>query len=224
MTAAWADEHERQLTISLVTPELRPLAIFGVTASAAVSQLLREAGIELQTATVAERIADGRLRIAGQPSRAIDLAVAVPALEGPALEGLPHDPLGFVPVDRLGRVEGVEDVYAAGDVTNHRIKQGGLAAEQAEAAASAIAANAGAPVLPHPYEPVLRAALLTGDRPRYLRRTPSRASSTSALRDYPLWWPDHKIAGRRLAVHLARHHDRELRTWTDEDQPFRRAP
>ena len=36
-------------------------------------------------------------------------------------------------------------IFAAGDATSEPIKQGGLAAQQADAAAEAIAAEAGAP-------------------------------------------------------------------------------
>ena len=56
----------------------------------------------------------------------------------------------------------LEDVFAAGDIANFPIKQGGLAAQQADAAAEAIAAEAGAQVDPQPFKPVLRGILLTG--------------------------------------------------------------
>jgi sulfide:quinone oxidoreductase len=41
-------------------------------------------------------------------------------------------------------VLGLTDVYAAGDLTQFPLKQGGTAAQQADAAASSIAADAGA--------------------------------------------------------------------------------
>jgi NADH dehydrogenase FAD-containing subunit len=218
MTAAWARERGLDLRIWLVTREGRPLDIFGEEASCGVDRLLREAGIELRTASVAEEFADGRLWIEMEGAFLMDLVVALPALEGPALHGLPHDDDGFVPVDELGRVAGLEHVFAAGDATTRQVKQGGLAAQQAEAAAGAIAARAGAAVEPGPHVPVLRAALLTGDRPRYLRRTAGDSAWASAFRDYPLWWPAHKLAGRRLAVHLARRHDTALSTWTGDSE------
>ena len=59
---------------------------------------------------------------------------------------------------------GVEDVYAAGDITAFPVKQGGIAAQQAEAAAESIAADAGADS-PGPFRPVLRGLLLTGRSP-----------------------------------------------------------
>ena len=50
---------------------------------------------------------------------------------------------GFLPVDAHGRVVGAPGVYAAGDATDFAIKQGGIACQQADAAAEAIAAEAG---------------------------------------------------------------------------------
>ena len=92
-----------------------------------------------------------------------------PVLLGPAVPGVPHDPEGFTSVDERGRVYGLDDVYAVGDMTSRPLKQGGLAAQQAGVAASAIAASAGAPVRVQPYRPVLRAVLLSGRAPLYLR-------------------------------------------------------
>jgi sulfide:quinone oxidoreductase len=91
------------------------------------------------------------------------------------------------------------DVYAAGDMTTRPLKQGGLATQQADVAAAAIAASAGADVNAEAYQPVLRAMLLTGGRPRYLRRP---AKGPGAAFDEAPWWPPHKIAGRELAPYL----------------------
>jgi sulfide:quinone oxidoreductase len=48
-------------------------------------------------------------------------------------------------------------VYAIGDMTNRPLKQGGLAAQQADVAAAAIGAAAGLTASSEPYRPVLRA-------------------------------------------------------------------
>ena len=56
-------------------------------------------------------------------------------------------------------VRGVDDVYAAGDMTTFPLKQGGIAAQMADAAASAIAVRAGVPVAQHPFRPVIRGLL-----------------------------------------------------------------
>ncbi|HET6549200.1 MAG TPA: hypothetical protein VFG79_12115, partial [Solirubrobacter sp.] len=49
---------------------------------------------------------------------------------------------------------------------------------------------------------VLRAMLLTGDRPHFLRHAPG---DRGAAADEAPWWPPHKIAARELAPYLAAH-------------------
>ena len=79
--------------------------------------------------------------------------IALPRLRGRRIAGLPCDDDGFIPIDEHARVAGVPGVYAAGDITAGPIKQGGLAAQQADAAAEAIAAEAGAELTPAPTAP-----------------------------------------------------------------------
>ena len=112
-----------------------------------------------------------------------------------------QDEHGFVEVDGHGLVSGLDDVWAAGDLTSFPIKQGGLAAQQADAAAESIAAHAGAEIEPRPFDPVLRGLLLTGLAPRYIRAEPS--TEHFAFDTEPLWWPPAKIVGRYLAPFLA---------------------
>jgi CBS domain-containing protein len=103
--------------------------------------------------------------------------------------------------DQHRRVQG----GAAGDITAFPVKQGGLAAQQADAVAEAIAADAGAELTPQPFRPVLRGMLLTGAEPRYLRgELAGGTGETSAASSDPLWWPPAKIVGRHLAPFLAR--------------------
>lgn len=202
MTVRWAEQRGLAIEPWLVTWEERPLTIFGDAAAAAVADLLAEAGVRLWTAAFAEAVEDGRIWVSLEGGLPVDLAVALPRLVGPAIPGLPADPQGFVPVDAYGRVTGVPDVYAAGDMTARVVKQGGLATQQADAAAAAIVAAAGVPVDTEPYHPVLRAMLLTGERPRYLRRA---AGQPDGAADASPWWPPHKIAGRELAPYLTAH-------------------
>ena len=103
---------------------------------------------------------------------------------------------GFTPGGHGGRVKGLERVFAAGDATSFPIKQGGLAAQQADVAAATIAALAGAPVDPRKPDLMLRAALLTGSAPRFLRATLSDREATSTAGSNVLWWPPGKIAAR----------------------------
>ena len=115
------------------------------------------------------------------------------------MSGLPSDAEGFLVTDDHARVQGVPDVYAAGDVTAFAIKQGGIACQQADAAAADIAARAGAPVEPVPFSPVLRGMLLTERWARFMRR---EAGDDTSVAGRALWWPPTKIAGRELAGYL----------------------
>jgi len=202
LTAGYLAEHTtNRVDVLLVTPEVRPLALFGPTASDSMEKLLSQVGVRLETATVAQAWNDGILRLAGGHEVAADAVVALPKLDAPRILGLPQEESGFVATDELGRVAGLSDVYAAGDLTEMPIKQGGIAAQQADAVASAIASDAGADVRPTPFRPVLRGMLLTGAAPRFLRAE----SGTSLVDARPLWWPPGKIVGRYLSPFLAEH-------------------
>jgi CBS domain-containing protein len=107
-------------------------------------------------------------------------------------------------VDAHCRVHGVADVYAAGDITSFTVKHGGIATQQADAAAEAIAAAAGADLEPARFRPVLRGLLLTGARPRFLRRELALDHELEPVASpEALWWPPAKIVGKYLAPFLA---------------------
>ena len=200
LTAAHLRDHGAgDVELLLVTPEVRPLALFGPSASAAIERLLADSGVRVETTSVPHSWADGTLRLAGGGAIPADAVVALPRLEGPALAGVPQDQDGFVETDELGRVPGLESVYAAGDLVRLPVKQGGIASQQADAVATAIAADVGAPVRPEPFRPVLRGLLLTGFAPRFLRAE----RGTSLVDAHPLWWPPAKIVGRYLSPFLA---------------------
>jgi sulfide:quinone oxidoreductase len=191
----------RGVEIFLVTPEDRPLSLFGHAASEAVSELLASREIQVETSVAPVGFDGGVLGLAAERQIAVDAVVALPQLEGPRLPGVPQDEHGFVPTDEYGWVLGLTDVYAAGDLTQFPLKQGGTAAQQADAAASSIAADAGAAVAPEPFRPVLRGLLLTGFVPRYFRAEATGAHSI--VDTEPLWWPPAKIVGRYLTPFLA---------------------
>ena len=107
-----------------------------------------------------------------------------------------------------GKVPGCAGVWAAGDAIAFPVKQGGLAAQQADAAAEAIAAAAGAPVRPEPFRPVLRGVLLTGRGREWIRRDLGSDEAGTAER-HALWWPPTKVAGRYLSPFLASLEDPE---------------
>jgi len=194
----------RGAKIRLVTPEAAPLQIFGSQASETVRSLLDEKGIELLPGKHPYTFEAGKLHLVPAGVVEADAVVALPSLRGQAIPGIPHDRDDFIRTDAHGRVEGVVSVYAAGDITAFPVKQGGLAAQQADAAAEAIAAEAGADVEAHPFDPVLRGLVITGGAPAYLRAElrGGRGPASEAARE-PLWWPPGKIAGRYLGPFLA---------------------
>jgi sulfide:quinone oxidoreductase len=205
--------------ITLVTSEPAPLALFGDRASEVVSAALAESRITLRPRTYAAEVTEHALSCVPAGEIEADRVVALPRLKGPLLDGVPKDPQGFIPTDALGRVRGTVDVYAAGDITTFPIKQGGLAAQQADVVAEAVAAAAGNLPEPAPFRPLLSALLLTGGRPIFLRiELGGGRGDTSTTSEEPLWWPPGKIVGHHLAPFLA---DRGLiefpRKLTEED-------
>jgi sulfide:quinone oxidoreductase len=205
MTAAYlAERGLDHVELTLVTPEDEPLQLFGRAGSEAVRQSLEERGIAVRTGSCPVELVDGELRLVPEGTIATDCLVALPRLRGPRIDGLPQTVEGFIPVDAHGQVHGLSDVFAAGDITSFPVKQGGIAAQQADAAAEMIAANAGADLTPQPFRPVLRGLLLTGREPRYLRHDiAGGAGDASSASPDPLWWPPAKIVGRYLAPFLA---------------------
>ncbi len=192
----------------IVSPEPRPLDLFGRTASDAVARLLDRAGIEFLGDTVADAVLGDALSTRDGRMLTADAVIALPRLEARGVAGLPG---GFLEIDEHARVAGVPDVFAAGDGTAGPVKQGGLATQQADAAAEWIASEAGAGNRPRPYRPVLRGLLLTGEAPLYMRRDLGDEDALARELSFapprvsrlPLWWPDQKVVGRYLAGFLA---------------------
>jgi len=187
--------------VLLVSPEAGPLALFGREASDALAELLDARGVTCHHSAVPLSFEGGVLRTAPDGAIEADAVVALPHLVGPRLAGLPSDAHGFVPIDEHCSVGSGTDVYVAGDATTFPLKQGGIAAQQADVAAASIARLAGSPVELLSFRPVLRGLLLTGMAPRFLRS--ERGTSRSVVDTEPLWWPPAKIVGRYLAPFLA---------------------
>jgi sulfide:quinone oxidoreductase len=206
MTAQRAASARRKPQITVVTPEPAPLAVFGPQATAAVSADLEEAGIGFHGAAYVDVEPGQPPTVVLHPGARhieVDRVVALPRLVGRAPGGVPAGPDGFVAVDPHGRVRGLRRTWAAGDGIEFPVKFGGLAAEQADAAAEAIAAEAGAGVTPEPFRPVLRGRLLTGRGSRFLHHVAGGGGGDGTAADQPLWWPPGKVAGRRLSPYLA---------------------
>jgi sulfide:quinone oxidoreductase len=201
-----AGEHIDGVSIDLVTPEERPLAQFGGAASDAVARLLDQRRIQLHLASYPVSVTGDRLMLMPPGMLLADRVISVPGARGIPITGLPSDSQGFLPTDELGQVRGVPDVYAIGDITSFPIKQGGIAAQQADLVAHVIARAAGANLgEPAPLRPVLRGLLITGGEPQYLIAEPTGGKGdTAAGSTEPLWWPGGKIAAHYLGPYLAR--------------------
>jgi sulfide:quinone oxidoreductase len=196
--------HPEAGTITVVTAEDTPLAAFGPEASEAAGRALREAGIDVHTGAVVRDWRWGRMELAGGEPLGADRVIALPVLRGPAIEGLPFDAHGFVRSTPDGAVVGARDVWAVGDAGSFPIKQGGIACQQADAVAAAIARDLGADVEPVPFEPMLRGWVWDGAGGHFLRadlRGGHDESPGTAGRQ-PLWWPVAKVVCRFLVPFL----------------------
>ena len=191
------------LEVVVVTHEEAPLKLFGPAASSAIAELLADRRIRVRTSSYPVAFENRSLLLTPDWELEADHVVALPRLKGPRIEGIPSDLQGFILTDGSGRVAGLEDVFAAGDATAFPVKQGGLAAQQADSAAEEIACLAGADVAAEPFQPVLRGLILTGRTPLYARAELSRAGLPASVATDALWWPPAKIVGRYLAPFLA---------------------
>jgi sulfide:quinone oxidoreductase len=204
MTQHRTRELGSDLRIIVVTAEHSPLALFGERASAALSEMLKARGIELHT-DAPVRSYTGKQLVLVPDNRMIDAeeVVALAEIVGPRVPGLPMDEGGFIPIDEHARVVGVEDVFAAGDGTNFPVKHGGMAAQEADAAAEQISALVGGKVThPEPFKPILRGKLLTGDESLHMSHGITGGRGEGEVSPDSLWWPPQKIAGRYLAAWL----------------------
>ena len=201
LMTTWLVDHDIVgARLTLATPDPEPLSAFGATASQTVRDLLSDRGIELVAGvSVPVDVRDG-IELGRLGRLHPDRIVTLPRLVGHPPAGLPGDADGFIPVDELGRVLEADGVYAVGDVADHAIKQGGLATQQADVAATAIAADLGVPVQPHPFEAILRGVLLTGVTAAYLREG---GSPRPRVAYSPSWSAPLKVAARHLSSYLA---------------------
>jgi sulfide:quinone oxidoreductase len=206
MTAERADGLGLGVALTLVTPEPEPLALFGREASSQVDDLLAERGIIIRTNVEVTSVDKGVVTSGhGQVEARAQRVVALPVLNGPRIPGLPADDAGFLRVDDRGRVAEADGIYGAGDGTTQPIKQGGIAAQVANAVARDVAARAGADISTDGFSyPVLRAELFTGAQSKFLRGlVGSSDEQASRASDHALWWPPTKVAAPHLTPYLA---------------------
>jgi sulfide:quinone oxidoreductase len=200
MTAHELREHGSAARVRIVTPEAHALELLGPAARDAVLPLLGALDIELIAAVQPRAFVAGGLQLDDGTAIAADHVVTLADVVARPVPGLPSDRAGFVPVDRYGRVAGEEAVYAAGEATSFPLRQGGIAAQQADVVAMSIAARYAGGAAPSPFAPVLRGRLTTSGAPLYLQARPSGQSLASHR---ALWSPPEKIAGRYVAPYLA---------------------
>lgn len=194
---------QSDVEITVYTPEASPLAMFGAGGSAALAEDLAEANVRVCSG-VHVRADGGRLITEpGGEDLSDQRVVALPKAVGHPIDGLPSDERGFVLTDRFGSVPGTDAVWAAGDATAFPIKQGGLAAQQADVVARAIAARAGGDVEQEPFRPMLRGVLLTGRGKAWMRNDLAADEDAGTADRHALFWPPTKIAGRYLSPYLA---------------------
>lgn len=204
MTAGRAYDMNVELRTTLITPEDTPLAIFGSGASTAVAERLERAHVETVCSSYAEVPASGEVLInPGERVLKAQRIVALPELYGPEIRGIPLSEHGFIRTGTHSEVLELDGVFAAGDCVDFPVKHGGLASQEADAAAEAIAARAGANVDPQPFHPEIRGMLLTDGKPLYLRaKITGGHGFSSEVSEQPLWSPPSKISSRYLAPYL----------------------
>ena len=179
-------------SLTLLTADASPLSILGQRVAATLQETLGAHGVQLVTSAYTR----------SAETVAADRVIATPRLAGPRIDGLPCDRDGFLAADVHGRVLRADGVFAAGDCTTFPIKHPSLAAQQADAAATSIAAQAGAPVPPRRFKPVLRGLLPT--RLRWYVEAPLTGGLGDAtqISARPLW-PGHlRFDAPYLAPHL----------------------
>jgi sulfide:quinone oxidoreductase len=151
-----------EVETTIVAPEPSPLEILGSGAAEDVSKELEQAGVDVVSTDHADVEPGHTPTVVLHPSERrleVDRVLALPALQGRPVPGIPADPRGFIDVDEHCRVRGVDSVWAVGDVTSFPLNSGGFAAEEADVAAEDIAAAAGAAVEPRAFDPVDRGEL-----------------------------------------------------------------
>jgi sulfide:quinone oxidoreductase len=203
MTAHRARRVNRSPELTFVTWEGRPLQAFGQAAGDTVLDLLQEAGVRLHTGVAARVPAPGIVALAGGEVHA-DWIATLPRLVGPAVKGLPADSRWFVPINRWCVVPSTDGwVFAAGDVTDFPVKQGGIGAQQADTAAAGIAHLADVGGRPPPLSPVIRGVLLTGARRVYMSAwVIDGLGWQSQIHEQPPWQTEDKVVAAELGNYL----------------------
>lgn len=205
MSAERARSTGRELVITFITPEGRPLKAFGQAAGDAILRLFEQAGISLHTGVVA-RVPAAQLVTFGQTRLVAQRIVTLPKITGPAVRGIPAGRNWSVPIDERCRVRDMDGrVFGAGDATDFIVKHGGIGAQQADIAAAGIAYLAGVGERPPRLQPFIRGKLATGNQPLYLAaHVIDGLGWRSEVYEQPPWPADEKIVAEELRCYLAK--------------------
>lgn len=206
MTATRTRALGQEVGVLLITPEESPLAALGINPGVELAELLGHAGVTTITSATCQIREPGRIDI--YPLRSsipVDQVIALPELYAPSLPGVPTSAeRGFVTIDAHGAVHGLKRVYAAGDITDTPVKHVGLSADQADVAAQAIAALAGAPIEPRPLRPALHVMLLGAEQPLFIRSQMLGDTGVDLeISREPLWQPAQRLHSEYLGPLLA---------------------
>jgi len=183
--------------VRVVTAKTVPLEAFGRGTHTDIRSLLDRHGVGVETSAV--------LEIGSDVTDLADVVISLPLLHGPAITGVQLDRHGFVRVDERMAVIGTEHVYAAGDAADGAIKQGGLAGQQADTAATEIVRSCAGHPPPAAYEPVLRGRLTAPDGEELYLRRALDGSDPGRVASYPLWQPASIVCAWRLARWMVYH-------------------
>jgi sulfide:quinone oxidoreductase len=196
--------------VRVITPEQHPLDLFGPAAVGVIADFLTRHRVGVERGRQVRDTAEARALA--------DHVVALPLVRGVGIANLPADPDGFLTVDATQRVSGLDTIFAAGDATAASIKQGGLAAHQAEVAALEIAELAGRSPVRTNEPATLRGKLVAGGDTLYLRRRLEDAehdrrgtsgwradADPGTARETPPWRPEAALLAWRLSLWLEEH-------------------
>lgn len=152
-------------------------------------------------ALVGEPSDPARVRTVDGSRASFERLISLPTIAGPFIGGVATDALGFVEVDEDLRVCGGERVWAAGACIAAALEHSALSAQQADAAAAAIAAACrGEPPGEAARAPDLTGILLAARREQWLAENPAGTTEPSTR---CLWWPPGRAVGSMLAGRIA---------------------
>jgi sulfide:quinone oxidoreductase len=173
---------------TLVTPDPEPLTILNSGVLERIYGEIANAGVTVVSANRVEVDSAHVITLVLHPSGErieVDRVLALPALRGRPIAGIPTNSDGFIDVDDHCRIPGLDGVWAAGDATAFPLTSGGFAAEQADVAAEDIAAIAGTDIDARPFDPSSRARLVGLPAGRFLNEWLALGEDEALRTDLP---------------------------------------